>query len=523
MATDRTQPGCLVNPRTPHGAALLSAMLVGALGLAVLAVWALRSNPPGFVGGLAEPLAVSPTLGVALLGLALAVAAVQTGRSLRAESKRHRVTRAALALTRARLEATLEHMGDAHCRLDRDFRFVHVNPAAERALQRPAAGLLGRVLWDEFPAARETAFQRSLIEALASGEPFTIEETYEPWQRWFEVRGFPSAHGMAVFLRDVTARRGIERLEHTHGAMVVLDEAGLVMGWNQGASRLYGRSSQAMLGQAFKSLFEPHERVALRQALIGTRLDAAAPTELELYLPSPQGDTLWLLLSLSRISGPERGSELMVIHGLDSTPRRLAEDALRHALARSRAQSDRWLNLLRSGTEISRRLGQPGLLQHIVEDVRLLVGAHQAVLSLTGPQPPHQPNQAVALSAKYAAWRGLDAPPQKVGMVASVMQHGTPVRMTQRELEDHPHWTGFGTHAAEHPPMRGWLAAPLFGRDGETIGLLHLSDKYEGEFDAEDLAVAQQMAQMAAAAVEADRLLGRALIPADRPSAETTP
>jgi GAF domain-containing protein len=58
--------------------------------------------------------------------------------------------------------------------------------------------------------------------------------------------------------------------------------------------------------------------------------------------------------------------------------------------------------------------------------------------------------------------------------------------MTQAELEAHPEWKGFGTEADKHPPMRGWLAAPIVGEDGTNWGLLQLSDKCEGEFTEED-------------------------------------
>jgi hypothetical protein len=34
--------------------------------------------------------------------------------------------------------------------------------------------------------------------------------------------------------------------------------------------------------------------------------------------------------------------------------------------------------------------------------------------------------------------------------------------------------------------MRGWLAAPILDRNGMNWGLLQLSDKYAGEFSAED-------------------------------------
>ena len=57
--------------------------------------------------------------------------------------------------------------------------------------------------------------------------------------------------------------------------------------------------------------------------------------------------------------------------------------------------------------------------------------------------------------------------------------------------------------------MRGWLAAPLIGRDGTRLGLVQLSDKYEGEFTEEDEAILMQLAQMSSVAVENIQLYPR--------------
>ena len=74
--------------------------------------------------------------------------------------------------------------------------------------------------------------------------------------------------------------------------------------------------------------------------------------------------------------------------------------------------------------------------------------------------------------------------------------------MTQDEMEAHPRWRSFGKERDAHPPMRGWLAAPLVGRAGNNLGLIQLSDKYEGEFDENDEAILIQLAAMASAAIE---------------------
>ncbi|MGP4670309.1 GAF domain-containing protein [Agrobacterium pusense] len=75
--------------------------------------------------------------------------------------------------------------------------------------------------------------------------------------------------------------------------------------------------------------------------------------------------------------------------------------------------------------------------------------------------------------------------------------------MSQQELELHPRRRGFGRLAKNHPPMRGWLAVPLVGRDGRNLGFVQLSDnEYGSDFDETEEAMLVQLAQVASAAVE---------------------
>jgi PAS domain S-box-containing protein len=147
------------------------------------------------------------------------------------------------------------------------------------------------------------------------------------------------------------------------------------------------------------------------------------------------------------------------------------------------------------------------ILQEIAERARALIGAHQSVTSLTTGEHYSQAIHAVSLSDKYAAWSQYAEVPDGSGIYSYVCRTNKPVRMTQAELEAHPFWKGFGKHKAAHPPMRGWLAAPLVGRDGSNLGLVQLSDKYEGEFTVEDEAILVQLAQLGSVAAENARLL----------------
>ncbi|MGE0130787.1 MAG: ATP-binding protein [Blastocatellales bacterium] len=57
--------------------------------------------------------------------------------------------------------------------------------------------------------------------------------------------------------------------------------------------------------------------------------------------------------------------------------------------------------------------------------------------------------------------------------------------------------------------MSGWLAAPLTSRDGRNLGLIQLSDKYDGEFTEQDEAILAQMAQLVSIAIENRQLYRR--------------
>jgi signal transduction histidine kinase len=151
--------------------------------------------------------------------------------------------------------------------------------------------------------------------------------------------------------------------------------------------------------------------------------------------------------------------------------------------------------------ELQARLAVPDVLRITTERACDLIGAHQAVTGLTINDSWAQAIQHVALSDKYAAWRAYGETPDGSGIYALVCQQNRPVRLTQAALEAHPAWRGSGK-AGKHPPLRGLLAVLLVRRDGRNLGLLQVSDKYEGEFTAEDEAILVQLAQLASAAIE---------------------
>ena len=142
-------------------------------------------------------------------------------------------------------------------------------------------------------------------------------------------------------------------------------------------------------------------------------------------------------------------------------------------------------------------------LENAVELSRELLGAHQAAAAIIVEGDWSSARKYFSLSEKYAAWARYDTPAKGFGSHAWFLKAGGPVRLTQTDLEAHPAWKGFGHEAGRHPPMRGWLAAPIVDREGKCWGLLQLSDRHEGEFTALDEANLVRLAGILSQTLEA--------------------
>jgi len=133
-------------------------------------------------------------------GLAYTVARDRTSRKLAEE---------ALRQSEARGASALESTTDAFFAVDPAWRLIRVNRQAERLWMRHREDFLGRNLWELFPEDVDGPFYRLFEQAISTGAPAHLEEFYShsPCDRWFEVHAYPSPEGLAVYFRDVTARR----------------------------------------------------------------------------------------------------------------------------------------------------------------------------------------------------------------------------------------------------------------------------------------------------------------------------
>jgi PAS domain S-box-containing protein len=120
---------------------------------------------------------------------------------------------ALLTETRAakeQLERILSSVNDAFVTLDANLRFTYVNARAATFAGVSQQELHGLALDEWGPALADPSELEHLREALRTGKTRIYETRFEPTRRWLEVRVYPYADGLSVFVSDITARKEAE-------------------------------------------------------------------------------------------------------------------------------------------------------------------------------------------------------------------------------------------------------------------------------------------------------------------------
>jgi PAS domain S-box-containing protein len=189
-----------------------------------------------------------------------------------------------------RLTRTLESLTDGFMTLDRDWRVTYLNPLAERMLARPAAELLGEVIWWQFPGSASTRIGQAAQRAMDEQCAVQLVERVLPADRWYDLRIYGSPEGLAVYARDVTSQRRLaaqleeERLRLVQAQAVArmgswdTDLETLNVVWSAETHRIFETDAETFqpTHEHFLALVHPDDRAAV---------DAAFRVSFERHVP----------------------------------------------------------------------------------------------------------------------------------------------------------------------------------------------------------------------------------------------
>ncbi|HNL41468.1 MAG TPA: diguanylate cyclase, partial [Ottowia sp.] len=113
-----------------------------------------------------------------------------------------------------RLTTTLASITEAFVTLDRAGRFMYVNEESERLLGASSRELLDEPIWQHLQGQQPGLLQARVHEALRQDQRVEFEDFYPAAGKWIELRAYPYAEGLAVYLRDVSERKAAEAKIH---------------------------------------------------------------------------------------------------------------------------------------------------------------------------------------------------------------------------------------------------------------------------------------------------------------------
>ena len=112
-----------------------------------------------------------------------------------------------------RLAAMLDGLREGFQIIDRDWRYVYVNPVAAAHGRHQPHELMGRAMGEVYPGIENTTLFAELERAMRDRTTATFENQFtfpDGRTRWFEVRVQPTDEGICVYSRDIEARKARE-------------------------------------------------------------------------------------------------------------------------------------------------------------------------------------------------------------------------------------------------------------------------------------------------------------------------
>jgi PAS domain S-box-containing protein len=175
-------------------------------------------------------------------------------------------------------ETVLASISDAFSAVDRTWRYTHVNEKVAAFAGQPANEMIGRVIWEIFPDAVGTEFYDRCQHVMRTGEPSHGEFFHAPWDRWLDVRIYPTKEGIVIFRGDITERRKQEELSQEREAKLRESQDRLRLATEAadiGTFDFFPKTGELQLSDRSKELFgvPPEAKMTYETYLTGVHPD----------------------------------------------------------------------------------------------------------------------------------------------------------------------------------------------------------------------------------------------------------
>jgi len=233
--------------------------------------------------------------------------------------------------------------GEAFVTVDRQGRISYANEQAEHLLAGGSGSLLGRKIWTFFQKRARLALEERFMHALEKREAIELEELDGQVVHWVELRGFPFGAGLALHLRDVSARRQAQQhlvlLEGSIARLndiVIITEAApfrapgpRIVFVNDAFERRTGYTRDEVIGHSPRFLQGPDTQRAQLDR-IRAALEQWERVRVDLINYTKAGEPYWVDLDVSPVWDEGRRLTHWVAVGRDITERKRDEEKIQY-------------------------------------------------------------------------------------------------------------------------------------------------------------------------------------------------
>ncbi|MDH2908740.1 MAG: PAS domain-containing protein [Candidatus Eremiobacteraeota bacterium] len=111
----------------------------------------------------------------------------------------------------AQTREILDSITDAFVAVDKSLNIIYVNERLAQFYSSTKEALIGKPMLDFVDRSSESMVRAAFEEALATRKPVTLELRFGLNNRWYDMRIYPFADGLAGYIRDITNRINSER------------------------------------------------------------------------------------------------------------------------------------------------------------------------------------------------------------------------------------------------------------------------------------------------------------------------